>query len=198
MSKSRIITTFLAASAVFMLAPASAHEHAKGGEPTHKMHEMRGAAHGHMGIESLLRGHGQMGRSSATPEQIERRVGHWMMELKGTPEQTKKISGIVAAAHADLGKLREVAHSLHERRKDALLSPVVNRSAYESTEKEMQKLYEQKRSRMNRAMLDIAEALTAEQRSLLKKRMQERHEMHQGMMGQHPRMMHTPGASAVR
>ncbi len=144
-------------------------------------HGMREGRSSHMGLHQLFMGSGKHGAGMA-PEQVDKMVGHWMVELNGTPEQSKKITAIALAARSDLEALREQMHAQREKGMELMFSKTLDTRALDKQHTEHNQQREKMSNRMHRAMVEVLQVLTSEQRAQMKQKMQSR------AQGNHPRM----------
>jgi periplasmic protein CpxP/Spy len=97
-------------------------------------------------------------------DRIDRMIRHLAIEIDATTEQQEKLRAIAKAAVSDLAPMREKAQSARERARSLLTQPNVDRAAIEAFRAEQIALADEASRRFARALGDVAEVLTPEQR----------------------------------
>ena len=137
---------------------------------------LKAIAHGH-GVGGWHRG-GLMGASldpATLDAHLERMLKHLYVEVDATDDQKQRLAPILKAAARDLLPMRE---QFREARKQAVVllsQPTVDRAALESLRAEQIQLADQASRRFAQALADVADVLTAEQRTRLAERVARRH-----------------------
>lgn len=113
--------------------------------------------------------HGRRGPIDAAEmeERIERMLKHVYVEIDATPEQQQKIDPIVKQAAEELRPLRA---RVREARREGLRlfsAPSIDRGAIERLRLEQMASADAASKRFTRALADVAEVLTPEQRKTL-------------------------------
>lgn len=110
---------------------------------------------------------GHWGRTMS-PDQIQDRVDravrHVAIEIDATAEQQEKLRTIAKDAVKDLMPLRDKARAARERGANLLTQPKLDRAAIEAFRTEQMTLAEEASKRFSKALADVAEVLTPEQR----------------------------------
>lgn len=107
----------------------------------------------------------------ASPEErADRMVRHLAVEADATNEQQDKMRAIVKAALADILPMREKTDAARRRVRDLLTQSTVDRGAIEKLRSEQIALADAFSKRVAQALGDIADVLTAEQRTKLSDR----------------------------
>ena len=118
---------------------------------------------------------GHWGRSMS-PEQIQDRVDravrHVAVEIDATPEQQDKLRAIAKDAVRDLIPMRDKARSARERGASLLTQPNLDRAAIEAFRTEQMTLADEASKRFSKALGDVAEVLTPEQRAKVQEHLQ--------------------------
>lgn len=107
-------------------------------------------------------------------ERIGRMVKHFAVEVDATPEQKTKLEAIAKAAAKELAPLRDKARDARKRAVELLAAPAIDREALERLRAEQIQSAEAASKRLTRALADVAEVLTPEQRKQLAERFQKR------------------------
>jgi protein CpxP len=97
-------------------------------------------------------------------EHADRMVRHLAVEVDATSEQQEQLRGVVKAAVKDLLPMRDKVRALHQRGRELLLAPTVDRAAIESLRVEHMALADAFSKRVSQALADAASILTPEQR----------------------------------
>lgn len=98
------------------------------------------------------------------PEHMERMLKHLYAEIDATEEQKQKLTPIVQDAARDLAPLREKAQQARRRGLELLSAPSVDRGALEALRAEQIQSADAASRRLTKALADVAEVLTPEQR----------------------------------
>lgn len=94
-------------------------------------------------------------------------------ELQATPAQREQLQKIAQSAQADLKAPGEAARADHARMVELFSQPALDPAAIEALRKQMLARHDQVTKRMNVAMLDAAQVLTAEQRQQMAAQMKQ-------------------------
>lgn len=117
------------------------------------------------------------GFSQMTDEQIEKRVTrmvkHVSIEIEATPEQEQKITALVTAVAKDMRPLRNEFRAAGEEMQKLLTADKVDRAAMESIRAERIAEADRVSKELMNMAADVAEVLNAEQRQILKERIQQ-------------------------
>jgi periplasmic protein CpxP/Spy len=123
-------------------------------------------------------GHGGWMDGPPDPAQIEGRVDrgirHLAIEIDATPEQQDKLRTIVKAAIKDLLPLLGERQAAHERARDLLTRPTIDRAELEKFRTEHMAMWDTASKRIVQAFADAAQVLTPEQRQKIAEFMSER------------------------
>lgn len=118
---------------------------------------------------------------------IERMVKHIAIEIDATPEQTGKITVLLASLAMDIRPLREDMHSAGQQIRDLLAADTVDRAALEKVRTERLAEADRVSKNLIDTAADVAEVLTPEQRRKLSERISEfrgmRGRWHRGWRG---------------
>ena len=125
------------------------------------------------------------------PEHVARGVDHLLDGLGATDTQRAQIKQIAQAAAADLKAQREAGRGLHEKSLQLFAAPNVDAAGAESLRQQMSAQHDLASKRMLKAMLDVSQVLTPEQRAKLGERMKHREAR---MHDRHERMQRDPAA----
>jgi Spy/CpxP family protein refolding chaperone len=125
----------------------------------------------HMGLHQLFMGSGNRGVSMQAQE-LEKIVGHLMVELGGTPEQQKKITAIALAARSEMQAMRDQMQAQRQKAMDLMFAKTLDTQALDKQHTEQNQLREKMGNRMHRAMVDALQVLNPEQRVQMKQKMQ--------------------------
>ncbi len=154
-----------AASAVLVLAACA--QQGPGGES-------RGPGWGHH--------HRHGGAGPMDPEAMAQRIDRaveWVLsDVGASAEQKTRVAGIAKQAFADVAPMREQHRAARRQGVDLLAAATIDRAALERLRVDQMQLADRASQRMVRAMADIAEVLTPEQRQSLKARLERRMERH--------------------
>jgi periplasmic protein CpxP/Spy len=104
-------------------------------------------------------------------------------ELQASPAQREQLHQIAQSAQADLKAPGEAARADHTRMVELFSQPSLDPAAIEALRKQMLARHDQVTKRMNVAMLDAAQVLTAEQRQQLAARIKQHAEHRAERMG---------------
>jgi protein CpxP len=127
-------------------------------------HRMHGGMHGGMG--------GMM--FGGSPEHMGRMVDHMLDGLNASDAQRAQIKKIAVDAAADLKVQAQSGRALRQRSMQIFTAPTVDANAAESVRQQMLQQHDQMSRRVTRAMLDVANILTPEQRAKVGERMRDR------------------------
>lgn len=103
-------------------------------------------------------------------EHLDRMLRHLYVEIDATDAQKQQLAPIVKSAVQDLFPVRVKLHEARRRGLTLLSQPTVDRAALESLRDEQIKLVDRASRRLTRALADVADVLTAEQRSRVAER----------------------------
>src|SRR5262249_48539932 len=110
-------------------------------------------------------------RGRMTTEQLvdraDRGVRHLAIELDATPEQQQKLEAIVKSAVTDLAPMRDKVRTTHQRVRELLTAPTVDRAAIEKLRAEQVATMDTLSKRIAQAAADAADVLTPDQRRKL-------------------------------
>ena len=127
------------------------------------------------------RGHGMMGGPmgpgfdpARAEDRADRMVRHLAIEIDATTEQQDKLRTIVKAAVKDLVPLRARAQAAHQRARQLLTQPTVDRAAIEAFRAEQVAQMDAASKRLSQALADAADILTPEQRQKISEHMAQR------------------------
>jgi Spy/CpxP family protein refolding chaperone len=107
---------------------------------------------------------------------------HLYVEIDATDAQKQKLEPIVKEAAKDLRPLREKAREARLKGVELLASEKLDRGAIEKARVESIRAADATSKRFTKALTDVAEVLTPEQRKTLAARMQRRGHRRGGMM----------------
>jgi Spy/CpxP family protein refolding chaperone len=138
----------------------------------HDGHRMREGMHGHMGLHQLFMGDGKHAAGHESEEQVDKMVGQWLDELKGTPEQRKKITAVVVAVRGELQPMRQHMHAQRQKAMDLMFANTLDTQALDKQHAEHTQLREKMGQRTHRAMVEVLQILTPAQRTQCKEKMQ--------------------------
>jgi periplasmic protein CpxP/Spy len=117
-------------------------------------------------------------------ERVDRGIRHLAIEIDATTEQQDKLRAIVKAAVKDLLPLLGERQAAHERARDLLTRPAIDRAELEKFRSEHMAMWDTASKRIAQALGDAAEALTPQQRQKLAEFLAERrgfwHGWHRG------------------
>ena len=112
---------------------------------------------------------GPMG--AMTTEQLvdraDRAVRHVAIELDANAEQQQKLEAIVKSAVTDLAPMRDKVRATHQRVRELLTAPTIDRAAIEKLRAEQVATMDSLSKRIAQAVGDAADVLTADQRRKL-------------------------------
>lgn len=130
------------------------------------------AAHAHGG---RWRGHGGPADAQTMGKRIDAMVAYALADVDATPEQKDRIAAIAKAAANDLAPLRRQHHEARRQAMELLAAPTIDRSRFEAMRVNQMQLGDTATRRASQALLDVAEALTPQQRQQLALKWQRRH-----------------------
>jgi Spy/CpxP family protein refolding chaperone len=141
---------------------------------------------GGIGLNALAEGGRGYGRGPIDParaeEHLDRMLKHLYVEIDATDAQKQKLEPIVKEAAKDLRPLREKAREARLKGVELLASEKLDRGAIEKARVESIRAADATSKRFTKALTDVAEVLTPEQRKTLAARMQRRGHRRGGMM----------------
>jgi Spy/CpxP family protein refolding chaperone len=141
---------------------------------------------GGIGLNALAEGGRGYGRGPIDParaeEHLDRMLKHLYVEIDATDAQKQKLEPIVKEAAKDLRPLREKAREARLKGVELLASEKLDRGAIENARVESIRAADATSKRFTKALTDVAEVLTPEQRKMLAARMQRRGHRRGGMM----------------
>jgi Spy/CpxP family protein refolding chaperone len=100
-------------------------------------------------------------------DRADRAVRHVAIELDATPEQQQKLEAIVKSAVSDLAPMRDKVRTTHQKVRELLTAPSVDRTAIEKLRAEQVATMDSLSKRIAQAVGDAADVLTADQRRKL-------------------------------
>lgn len=100
-------------------------------------------------------------------EHLERMLKHLYAEVDATEEQKRRLAPIVKDAARDLMPLRGKAREAKQRAVELFSAPTLDQQAIESLRAEQLRLADEASRRLTRALTDVSEVLTPEQRKNL-------------------------------
>jgi periplasmic protein CpxP/Spy len=109
-----------------------------------------------------------------SPEHMGRAIDHMLDGLNASDAQRSQIEQIVAQAAADLKAQAAAGRGLRQRGMQIFTAPNVDAAAAEQLRQQMLQQHDQMSRRVTRAMLDVANVLTPEQRAKVGERMRDR------------------------
>jgi periplasmic protein CpxP/Spy len=109
-----------------------------------------------------------------SPEHMGRMIDHMLDGLSASDAQRSQIKQIAQAAATDLKAQREAGRALRERGMQIFAAPTVDAAAAEQVRQQMLAQHDQSSRRVLKAMLDISQVLTPEQRAKVGERMKQR------------------------
>jgi len=101
-------------------------------------------------------------------------IDHMLDGLNASDAQRSQIKQIVAQAAADLKAQAAAGRGLRQRGMQIFTAPSVDAAAAEQLRQQMLQQHDQMSRRVTRAMLDVANVLTPEQRAKVGERMRDR------------------------
>jgi protein CpxP len=101
---------------------------------------------------------------------LDRALKHLYVEIDATDAQQQQLAPIVKGAARDLLPLRAKMHDARRQAVELLSQQSIDRAALETLRADQLKLAEQASQRFTRALADVAEVLTPEQRKQLAER----------------------------
>jgi periplasmic protein CpxP/Spy len=138
-------------------------------------------AHGRQGRhESMVDGHHGGGHGGMRGKG-QHRMDRMLSSVGASEEQKTKIREIFAKARADINPDPKARQANHQKMRDLLAAPTVDRAALEQLRSARVADHDRNSKRMSQAMADAAEVLTPDQRAKFAAQMKER----QGRMGRH-------------
>ncbi|MEO8718829.1 MAG: Spy/CpxP family protein refolding chaperone [Burkholderiales bacterium] len=111
-------------------------------------------------------------------QHIDRMLKHLYVEIDATPAQQQKLEPIVKQASKELMPLREQVREARRQGMELLSAPSIDRAAIERLRVEQIGAADEASKRFVRALSDVAEVLTPEQRKIVAARMQRRRHGH--------------------
>ncbi|MDH3318776.1 MAG: Spy/CpxP family protein refolding chaperone [Betaproteobacteria bacterium] len=111
-------------------------------------------------------------------EHLERMLKHLYVEIDATAAQQQKLEPIIKQAAKELMPLREKVREARRQGMELLSAPSIDRAAIERLRVEQISSADQASKRFVRALADVAEVLTPEQRKIVAERMQRRRHGH--------------------
>jgi len=122
------------------------------------------AAMGHHGGQ-----HGAM-----DPAAADRHVGEIVDRVlpDGTPDQKTRLAALIRSAHAEMAPVHEQLRQAHERARELLMQPRVDRAALETLRAAQMRQLDAASQRLVQRLADAADLLTPEQRGRLFQHMQ--------------------------
>lgn len=109
-------------------------------------------------------------------------MGGWLSprvldRVQATPQQRQQLHEIMRSAHRDVRGMREQGRGVRQQLAQQFAQPQVNAAAVESLRRKMLEQHDQISQRHMKAMLDVAQVFTPEQRAQMGKwrEMMERH-----------------------
>ena len=140
---------------------------------------------GGFGLNALADGRGR-GRGPIDParmeEHLDRMLKHMYVEIDATEEQKQKLDPIAKQAAKDLQPLRAKRRDARLKSVELLSADKIDRGAIEKARAESMRAADDASKRFTKALTDIAEVLTPEQRKTLAARMQRRGHRRDGML----------------
>jgi Spy/CpxP family protein refolding chaperone len=100
-------------------------------------------------------------------DRADRAVRHVAIELDATPDQQAKLEAIVKSAVSDLAPMRDKVRATHQKVRELLTAPNVDRAAIEKLRAEQVATMDTLSKRIAQAVGDAAEVLNADQRRKL-------------------------------
>jgi len=100
-------------------------------------------------------------------DRADRMVRHVAIELDATPDQQQKLEAIVKSAVTDLAPMRDKIRTTHQRVRELLTAPNVDRAAIEKLRAEQIATMDTLSKRIAQAVGDAAEVLNPDQRKKL-------------------------------
>lgn len=113
-------------------------------------------------------------------EHLERMLKHFYVEIDATEAQRAQLGPIVKQAAHDLMPLRGRMHEARKQGLQLLTAQSVDRGALERLRSEQIQAADAASQRFARALADVADVLTHEQRARLAERLQHRRGWHRG------------------
>ena len=108
------------------------------------------------------------------PRQVARMVDHLLDGLSATDAQRAQIKQIAMGAAADIKTQRDSARGLREKGMQIFTAPTVDAVAAEAVRQQMSAQHDMTSKRYLKAMLDVSNVLTPEQRAKVGERMKQR------------------------
>jgi protein CpxP len=100
-------------------------------------------------------------------DRADRAVRHVAIELDATADQQAKLEGIVKSAVTDLAPMRDKVRTTHQKVRELLTAPTVDRAAIEKLRAEQVATMDTLSKRIAQAVGDAADVLTPDQRRKL-------------------------------
>jgi protein CpxP len=127
------------------------------------------------GMDRHMHGGGMgMMFGGGSPERMGRAIDRMLDGLNASDAQRSQIKQIVAQAAADLKAQAAAGRGLRQRGMQIFTAPNVDAGAAEQLRQQMLQQHDQMSRRVTRAMLDVANVLTPEQRAKIGERMRDR------------------------
>ncbi|MCP5153242.1 MAG: periplasmic heavy metal sensor [Ectothiorhodospiraceae bacterium] len=120
--------------------------------------------------------HGERGHGGA--DFMRKRIERMLDAVEATPDQRAAVDAALDELQTTLGPMRERGMEQREKLMTALAAPQVDREAIEALRREHLALSEGRSRAITDAIVEVAEALTPEQRAQALERMRERMERH--------------------
>ncbi len=105
---------------------------------------------------------------------IDKAVEWVLSDVGASAEQKTRVAAIAKQAAAELAPIRDRHRAARREAVDLLAAPAIDRAAIERLRAEQMRSADEASRRLSGALVDIAEALTPEQRAALKERLERR------------------------
>ncbi|HKZ07436.1 MAG TPA: Spy/CpxP family protein refolding chaperone [Methylomirabilota bacterium] len=122
----------------------------------------------------FMHGHGPID-PARLDQHLDRMLKHLYVEIDATEAQKQALAPIVKAAARDLLPMRDKFRDAHGQIATLLTQPTIDRAALESLRASQLKLAEDASRRVTRAVADVADVLTPEQRKGIAEHIARRH-----------------------
>lgn len=120
-------------------------------------------------------------------------------DAKVSDAQRTQVQQIVDLAQSDLKALHEEGKGLHEQGLKLWAAPKIDAGAVEKVREQMQVHHDKVSKRLMQAMLDVGNVLTPDQRAVVARQLEKRHEdMMRRMQGHHHGGPGKPGGASER
>lgn len=133
------------------------------------------------GLSGLAWAHGRRG-GPLDPAELDEHLGrmlrHLYVEIDATPAQQAQLEPIIKQAAKELMPLRDKVREARRQGMELLSAPQIDRGAIERLRSEQIAFADDASKRFVRALADVAEVLTPEQRKSVAARMQRRRHGH--------------------